>query len=130
MKSMTRRGVVGMGVMSMSAFLGAGAPAGDEKAADEKPVRFKIKDVTIEKVNQAARTVNVHFGKPGKPVKMIALPLAEEIHIRVSFIFPGVVNNVPFHWDRLKQLVGRRVSMQLIAHDNGLAVDAIATAND
>ena len=63
-------------------------------------------------------------------MKVIALPLDETIGIRVSHIFPGSVNNVPFDWDRLKGLVGERISMMIVAEDNGLSVDTIATAND
>jgi hypothetical protein len=129
MNSLTRRGALGLGAASASAFLSASARGAGE-AGDEGPVRFKIKDVILEKVDQDHRTINVRFGKPGRPVKMIALPLDETIGIRVSHIFPGSVNNVPFDWDRLKGLVGERVSMVIVAEDDGLSVHTIATAND
>lgn len=126
MNRLTRRGALGLGAMSASAFLSATARG----AGDEGPVRFKIKDVTLEKVDQDHRTINVRFGKPARPMKVIALPLDETIGIRVSHVFPGSVNNVPFDWDRLKGLVGERVSMVIASEDDGLSVLTIATAND
>ena len=130
MNSLTRRGALGLGVMSASAFLPTMVQGAGEEADDKEPVRFKIKDVTLEKVDQDHRTINVRFGKPARPMKVIALPLGENIGIRVSHVFPGSVNNVPFDWDRLKGLVGERISMMIVAEDNGLSVDTIATAND
>ena len=61
---------------------------------------------------------------------MTGLPLSQTIGIRVSHVFPGSVNNLPFQWDRLKGLVGKTVSMTIVAEDDALAVVTIATAND
>ena len=93
-------------------------------------MRFKIKDVVIERVEQEGRTIDVRFGKAARPIKVTGLPLGETIGIRVSHVFPGSVNNLPFHWDRLKELVGKTVSMVIIAEHDALSVDTIATAND
>jgi hypothetical protein len=130
MNSLTRRGALGLGAVSASAFLSATARGAGKAAGDEGPVQFKIKDVTLEKVEQDHRTINVHFGKPSRPTKVVALPLGENIGILVSHVFPGSVNNIPFDWDRLKGLVGERVSMVIVAEDDGLSVHTIATAND
>jgi hypothetical protein len=130
MHPFTRREVIGLGAVCAPALLGE-VPQGDgEKARDEQPVRFKITDATILKVNQPGRTIDVHFGKPTRPIKMSDLPLDKEIRIRVSHVFPGVVNNVPFDWARLKGLAGRVVSLVIVATENRLAVATIATAND
>jgi hypothetical protein len=130
MQRLTRRAALGLGAASASAFLTAAAPATDENANDEGPVRFKIKDVVIERVKQEERTIDVRFGKAARPIKVAGLPLAETIGIRVSHIFPGSVNNLPFHWDRLKALVGKTVSMVIVAELDTLSVATIATAND
>lgn len=125
MQSVTRRRALGLGGMSAGVFLAAAAQA----AADE-PARFKIKDVTIDKVRQEPRTIDVRFGKAARPIKVFGLPLAETIGIRVSHVFPGSANNLPFQWERLNDLVGKTVSMRIVAEDDVLAVETIATEND
>lgn len=135
MNDLTRRGAIGLGVMSGSSILAALArtEAAEEKAvifADENAVRFKIKDVTLERVDEAERTVAARFGGQDKPLTMTNLSLAKNITIRVSYVEPGSVNYAPFDWERLKGLVGKRVSMMLRAESGGLSVDSFATAND
>jgi hypothetical protein len=130
---MTRREAIGLGMMSGSLLLTEPAQAADENAvifADEKAVLFKVKNVTLVGVDQDHRTIAASFGKPDEPIRLANLPLGEDVRIRVSFIFPGSVNNVPFHWDRLKGLVGKTVSMMLRAESSMLSVDSIAAAND
>ena len=130
MQNLTRRGALGLGAVTASALLTATAPAMGEDPSDEGPVRFKIKDVVIDKVKQDQRTIDVRFGKAARPIKVFGLPLAETIGIRVSHIFPGSVNNLPFHWDRMKDLIGKTVSMVIVAELDALSVSTIATAND
>jgi hypothetical protein len=130
MPGLTRRGALGLGAVSASAFLTASAQGIGDNSNDEEPVRFKIKDVIIDKVKQDQRTIDIRFGKAARPTKMFGLPLAETIGIRVSHVFPGSVNNLPFHWDRLKDLVGKTVSMVIVAELDALSVSTIATAND
>ena len=129
---LTRRDAIRLGAASGAALLATGAAA-DEKAvifADEKRVMFKIRDVTLNEVDQPGRTVSLSVGNKDKPVKVTNLPLAENVTIRVSFVFPGSVNNVPFDWDRLKGLTGKVVSIMLVAESSKLVVDSFATAND
>ncbi len=135
MDNLTRRGAIGFGILSgsaLSATLGQ-AGAGEEKGvifADSKDVLFKIKDVLLDRIDRDGRTIAATFGDRDRPLKMTNLPLGKDIRIRVSYVFPGVVNNVPFDWDRLEKLAGKRVSMMLRAGSNGLSVDSVATAND
>ncbi len=133
MESLTRRGAIGLGIFSGSSLFTTPAQAADEKSvifANEKAVLFKVKNVTLEEVDQDRRTIAVRFGKPDRNIKVANLPLGESVRIRVSFVFPGSVNHLPFHWDRLKGLVGKTVSMMLCAESSGLSVDSIAVAND
>jgi len=130
MQNLTRRGALGLGAATASAFLAATAQATREDTRDEEPVRFKIKDVIIDKVRQEQRTIDVRVGKGARPIKVFGLPLAETIGIRVSHLFPGSVNNLPFRWDRLKELVGKTVSMVIVAELDALSVSTIATEND
>jgi hypothetical protein len=130
MQGLTRRGALGLGAVSAPALLTAVARGMDENPDDEGPVRFKIKDVILDGVKQDERTIDVRFGRAARPIKLTGLPLSETIGIRVSHVFPGSVNNLPFHWDRLKGLVGKTVSMVIIAEDDALSVATIATAND
>jgi hypothetical protein len=125
MQNLTRRGALGLGAASAGAFLTAAA-----RADDQGPVRFKIKDVVILRARQEDRTIDIRFGKADRRIRMIGLPLSETIGIRVSHIFPGSVNNLPFHWDRLKELVGETVSLVIVAELDALSVSTIATAND
>lgn len=98
--------------------------------AGEKAVLFKIKDVTIDSIDEAKRTIAASFGRADAPVKLTGLQLAKDIVIRVSLVLPGSVNNVPFDMDRLKGLVGKQISVMLRAEASGLAVTRIAVAND
>jgi hypothetical protein len=135
MNGLTRRWMLGLGIMSGSppfAQLAADAVAEDKPVivADEKAVLFKIKDVTLERVNHKARTIDVRSGRKDSSLIVRNLPLSDAISIRVSFVFPGAANNLPFDWHRLIGLVGSRVSMMLRAESGALSVDSIATAND
>jgi hypothetical protein len=133
MDSVTRRGAIGLGILSGSTLFAKPAQAADDKTvifANEKAVLFKVKNVTLDGVDQDHRTIAASFGKPDRPIKLANLPLSESVRIRVSFILPGSVNHLPFHWDRLKGLVGKRVSMMLRAESSTLSVDSIAVAND
>ena len=118
------------GPAPVAAARSAGAAETTVLVADEKPVLFKLKDVTLEQVDQPGRTIGVSIGRGPRPLKLADLPLGEEIRIRVSLVYPGVANNVPFDWERLKGLVGKRVSMLVRAEGSHLSVDAIAVAND
>src|SRR3954470_5946642 len=134
MDRLTRRGAIGMGVVSGAALFEApGRAAADDKAvivAGEKAVLFKVKGVAIERVDRGGRAIAGSLADAARPVSLATLPLEDGIRIRVSFIFPGGANNVPFDWDRLEGLVGKRVSMMLRAESGRLTVDSIATAND
>jgi hypothetical protein len=70
--------------------------------ASERADLFKIRDVTIERVDQERRTIAESFGAGDKSLRMTNPPLAEGISTRVSYVFPGSVNHVPFSWDRLE----------------------------
>lgn len=132
----SRRQLVALGATGGAAFLATlgGAEAGDEKerviVAGEKAVLFKVKDVTLDAVDEAKRTIAASCGRADAPVKLTGLPLAKDIGIRVSLVEPGSVNNVPFDMARLKGLVGKQVSVLLRAEASGLAVASIAVAND
>jgi hypothetical protein len=130
----TRRDALTLGAISGSALLTMlpETQAADKPLifADEKAVLFKIKNVTLDKVDQPGRTISITFGNKDRPVKLTNLPLSDDVKIRVSFVEPGVVNNVPFDWDQLKGLAGKVVSIMLIAESSGLAVNSLATAND
>jgi hypothetical protein len=133
METVTRRGAIGLGILSGSSLFTQPAQAADEKTAifaDEKAVLFKVRNVTLDGVDQDQRTIAASFGKPDRPIKLANLSLEESVSIRVSFIFPGSVNNVPFDWDSSKGLVGKRISMMLRAESSTLSVDSIAVAND
>lgn len=131
-----REAVVAVGAAgSIAALLGAVGRAGADDGkgvlvADEKAVLFKVRDVTLDGVDETTRTVSASFGRGSALIKVTGLPLAEDIGIRVSMVYPGSVNNVPFDWTRLKGLVGKRVSLLLQAEESGLAVQSIAVAND
>ena len=131
----TRRGVIGLA--SGSAVLGLlvrGADADGRPRAtvvDEAPVLFKRKDVTVERVDCDARTVDLRLGPGDRAVRLTGLPVREEVSaLRVSHVFSGVVNNPPFDGDRLAAQTGRRVSVMLRAGASRLSVESIATAND
>jgi hypothetical protein len=126
MQHLTRRGALGLGAASAGAFLASAARA----EGDDGPVRFKIKDVVIVRAKQEDRTIDIRFGKANRRIRVIGLPLSETIGIRVSHVFPGSANNLPFHWVRLKELVGQTVSMVIVAELDVLSVSTIATAND
>jgi len=135
MESISRRKAVSFGAVNGVALLAAlgRAEAVDNKGvivADEKAVLFKLKDVTVDAVDQAGRAVAVSFGKAESQVKLTGLPLADGVGIRVSLVEPGSVNNVPFDWARLKGLAGKKVSMLLRVEASELTVDSIAVAND
>jgi hypothetical protein len=120
-------------VTSGSAILATLAQAAHDDnviVADEKAALFKIRDVTLNRVDQKARTIGASFGNSDRPISLANLPLGEDVTIRVSFIEPGVVNNVPFSWERLKGLVGKRLSMMLRVESSRLTVDSFAVAND
>ncbi len=135
MRSLTRRGAMRSGLIAGPILFSAherAQPAEAEEviAAGEKNVLFKVKDVTIKTIDQAARLIAVSVGTRPGAIAIENLPLDENIKIRVSFVFPGVVNNLPFSWGRLEELVGKRVSMMLRAEAGKLSVRSIATAND
>ncbi len=136
MDGVSRREVVALGAAGGAAFLASlgRTEAADEKerviVADEKAVLFKVKDLTLDGVDEAKRTVAASFGNADAPVKLTGLPLADGVSILMSLVLPGSLNNVPFDMARLKGLVGMRVSVLLRAEASGLAVDSIAVAND
>jgi hypothetical protein len=135
MDSLTRRRAIGLGVLTGSALVaepGQAEAAGEKDVifADEKAVVFNIRNVTIERVDQAARTITASFGKQDNPIKMTDLPLGKDIRIVLTNRCPSFRNHEPFEWRDLEELVGRRVSMRLRAESSGLSVHSFATAND
>jgi hypothetical protein len=135
MQKLTRRSAVQAGLITGSALFKApnhaqASETTDLIAAGEKNVLFKIKDVTIKSVDQGARVIAVNVGERPRAIAIENLPLDADIKIRVSFVFPGVANNLPFSWERLEELVGKRVSMMLRAEAGKLSVRSIAAAND
>jgi hypothetical protein len=135
MQKLTRRSAVQAGVIAGSTLFGAQNRAQASEpteliAAGEKNVLFKVKDVTIKTIDQAARMIAVSVGKRPRSIAIENLPLDEDIKLRISFVFPGVANNLPFSWGRLEELVGKRVSMMLRAEAGGLSVRSVATEND
>jgi hypothetical protein len=135
MSGLTRRGAIGLGVLAGSALWpgrGWAGAAGDEKviAAGEKAVLFKVKDVTVERVDRDGRTISASLGNRDRPTKLTDLPLGKDVRVRASNVFPGGANNLPFSWERLEELVGKRVSLTLRAEAGGLSVDSVATNND
>lgn len=136
MDGISRRQLVALGATGGVAFLATlgGAEAADEKerviVADEKAVLFKVKNVTLDAVDETKRTMAASFGWVDAPVRVTGLPLAKDVSIRVTMVLPGSANNVPFDMARLKGLVGKQVSVLLRAEASGLTVDSIAVAND
>ena len=110
------------------------AVAADDKSkvlfAGEKAVLFKIKNVTLDAVDGDKRTVTLSFGPADARVKLTGLPLAKDIGILRWFEAPSIANNLPFTMDRLKESVGKVVSVHLRAEASGLVLATIATAND
>lgn len=132
MNSLTRRGAIGFGVLSGLPLFPSFGGADDKKIifADDKAVLFKFRGVTIERVDRDRRSITASFGEGDKSLRMANLPLPENFLIRVSYIEPGTVNNVPLDWNRLEGLVNQRISMMLLAASDSLIVDSIAMAND
>ncbi len=112
----------------------ASAAAADDKPkvhfAGEKAAVFKLKNVTLDAVDGDKRTVALSFGPADARVKLAGLPLAKEVGIRQWFEVISFANNFPFTMDRLKESVGKVVSVQLRAEAGGLVLAAVATAND
>jgi hypothetical protein len=130
----TRRQMIERGLASGAACLAA---LGSASGADEayvaphgEPVTFTIKDAAIERGDEARRTLTLRFGKQDAPSRFVDVPAANDIQVRVSHVFPGVVNNLPFEWRRVEAIVGRPVSVRFRATPEGLTVASIASAND
>ena len=126
---------------AIAAIGGVGVVAGAATAAEaddkskvvyvgEKPVLFKLKSVTLDALDVDKRTVAVSFGPADARVKLTGLPLAKDISIRRWFEQISFANNFPFTMDRMKESVGKVVSMHLRAEASGLALATIATTND
>jgi hypothetical protein len=130
MTNLSRRGVFGLGVASVVSSMITSVQAADYPRGDEHAVGFKIKNVTLERINEAERTVAVSFGIPDRPTRLLDLPLVEKFQLRVTHIYPGSVNNEPFEWDDLKRLLGKRVSAMFVAEANRLSIQSVAVAND
>lgn len=96
----------------------------------EKPALFKLKDVTLDAVDEKRRTVTLSFGPADARVKLTGLPLAKDVSIRRWFEQISFANNFPFEMGRLNESVGKVVSAHLRAEASGLVLAAIATAND
>jgi hypothetical protein len=106
MDRMTRRRAIELGVLSGSALVAkqGQAEAADEKdviLADEKAVVFNIRNVTIERVDQAARTITASFGKQDNPIKVTDLPLGKDIRIVLTNRYPSSRNHERFEIARL-----------------------------
>ena len=110
----------------------ADAPDDQSKTllAGEKAVLFKLKNVTPDAADADARTVAVSFGPADARVEPTGLPLAKDIHLPRGFQSPSIANNLPFGVDRLKESVGKQVSVYLRAEASGLVLSTIATADD
>ncbi len=110
------------------------AEAADDKSRGlfpgENAVTFKLKNVTLDAVDADKQTAAVSFGPANARVKLTGLPLAKDIGIRQWFETLSFANNMPFEMGRLKELVGKVVSVHLRAEASGLALATIATAND
>lgn len=130
-----RQAIAAVGVGGMMACTAAtAAGAADEKAkvlfAGEKAVLFKLKNVTLDALDEEKRTVALSFGPADARVTLTGLPLAKEISIRRWFETISFANNFPFEMGRLKESVGKVVSVHLWAEASGMALTTIATAND
>ncbi len=135
MDDLSRRKAIGLGVAAGSALLSPldRASAEDEPkviVARDNPVLIKFKDVLLERAHIGDRTINVSIGQGDVPLKLVNLPLAEDINLRMSFEVPSIANNLPFEWKRLLELEGKRVSMQVLAKAGELSVNSIAWRND
>jgi hypothetical protein len=123
-------GLAAAAVATLSGQADEGGREAKVIVADERPVLFKVRDAVVERVNPERRLVSVRIGKADPPVRLTDLPLSENVRLRVSFVFPGVANNLPFSFERLNELIGKPVSLMLRAEASGLTVDAFAAAND
>src|SRR5262245_18436009 len=115
MDTLTRRLAIGIGVLGGAVRAaghagantdeepnGASAVLTDEPEVvfvGEKAVLFKIKDLTLDAVDEPARTIDATVGQSDRPLKLANVPLEDDVRIRVSFVFPGVANNLPFNWE-------------------------------
>lgn len=123
--------VIAFGAVVLTGFAPAGAEAGDKPlkgSADAATV--KIKDVTIDQVDEAGGTISVSFGNKEKPTKLVNVPLGKGVRVVASHVLPGSVNHLPFEWDYVKRLQGKVVSVRLDVATAGLSVVSIASGND
>lgn len=122
-----------MNGISRRAAMGAGflAVPGMAAARTSAPVEwFSLKNVTIDGVDEKARTLSMTLGKLIHSMEFKNVPAAKEIGVRVSHQRPGVVNNLPFSWDRVRTLVGVPLSVLFYIKEEGIEVASIASAND
>ncbi len=128
-RQMIERGLAS-GAACLAAFAAANGSDEPQAAPQDEPVTFTIKDVGIERCDEARRSLTLRFGKRQQPSRLVDIPAANDIQVRVSHVFPGVVNNLPFEWRRVEALLGRPVSVRFRATSEGLTVASIASAND
>lgn len=124
---------IGVGGISAACTTAAAQPADVKDKVihvGEKPVLFKVRNVTLDAVDEAKRTVSLSFGKVNARVKLTDIPLAEDIHILRWFMTPSIANNMPFKMERLLESVGKIVTILFRAEASGLIVNTIGTAND
>jgi hypothetical protein len=132
--TLTRRAAIGIAAMSTPVGLAAvaspciGAEDGDKPR--DSPTVFKIKDVSLDGFNAEEGTLTLSFRRKGNVCTLVNVPVADDMQVRVSHVEPGSVNNLPFGWERVKELAGKRVSVLFRGTADGLFVGSIASAND
>jgi hypothetical protein len=125
-----RQAIAAVGAVGILTPATAAADKAKVVFVGEKPVLFKMRHVTIDAVDAEKRTVDASYGPADARVKIAGLPLAADIHIIRWFQSPSIANNLPFTMDRLKELIGKQVSVLLLAEKGVLALNTVGTAND
>lgn len=127
MNDLTRRRAIGLGVVT-AALTGTGASAAT--LANDGAVRFRLKDVLLVALDEKAKTLDLAWGSNDHPVQIKGVPVAGDVQMRVSHVLPGVVNNLPFAWERVKPWVNKRISVMFLVTEDRLEVSSLASAND
>ena len=64
------------------------------------------------------------------PTRLLIVSLAAGARLVASHVLPGPVNNLPFEWENLKRLKGKRVSIWVSTPTRGMSVASVAAGND